>query len=79
MSYAGIGWVVWAHEENLPKELIFELHCKLTIARQKDLILTDLFKDLGSTELSFNLNFSRPAHPVLGSYFNLCIYAAFMF
>lgn len=44
MSYAGIGWVVWAHEENLPKELIFELHCKLTIARQKDLILIYLLK-----------------------------------
>ncbi|KIS65974.1 glutamate decarboxylase GAD1 [Mycosarcoma maydis] len=52
MVYPGLGWVLFRDNEQVPKELIFELHY------------------LGSVEYSFGLNFSRPAHPVIGQLFN---------
>ncbi|SJX66366.1 related to GAD1-glutamate decarboxylase [Sporisorium reilianum f. sp. reilianum] len=52
MVYPGLGWVLFRDNEQVPKELVFELHY------------------LGSVEYSFGLNFSRPAHPVIGQLFN---------
>ena len=52
MVYPGLGWVLFRNNEQVPKELVFELHY------------------LGSVEYSFGLNFSRPAHPVIGQLFN---------
>lgn len=52
MVYPGLGWVLFRNNDQVPKELVFELHY------------------LGSVEYSFGLNFSRPAHPVIGQLFN---------
>ncbi|EST07358.1 Pyridoxal phosphate-dependent decarboxylase [Kalmanozyma brasiliensis GHG001] len=52
MVYPGLGWVLFRDNEQVPKELVFELHY------------------LGSVEYSFGLNFSRPAHPIIGQLFN---------
>ena len=52
MVYPGLGWVLFRDNDQVPKELVFELHY------------------LGSVEYSFGLNFSRPAHPVIGQMFN---------
>ncbi|SPO31582.1 related to GAD1 - glutamate decarboxylase [Ustilago trichophora] len=52
MVYPGLGWVLFRSNDQVPKELVFELHY------------------LGSVEYSFGLNFSRPAHPVIGQMFN---------
>ncbi|SAM86190.1 related to GAD1-glutamate decarboxylase [Ustilago bromivora] len=52
MVYPGLGWVLFRSNDQVPKELVFELHY------------------LGSVEYSFGLNFSRPAHPVIGQLFN---------
>lgn len=61
----------------LPKELVFEVII-LQISLAYDVVLSSpssIYCDsqlhyLGSTEYSFNLNFSRPAAPMIGQYFN---------
>lgn len=65
--YVGCGYVIWKDSKHLPKEMIFELASPPLLL----LRLTWLQHYLGSIEYSFSLNFSRPAAPILGLYFNL--------
>lgn len=62
-----MGWIVWRGVEYLPKELIFELHYLGEVSR---FVPRNLPRLTEQTDYSFNLNFSRPAHPILGQMFN---------
>ncbi|SCZ97211.1 BZ3500_MvSof-1268-A1-R1_Chr4-2g07063 [Microbotryum saponariae] len=75
-AYVGVGWVIWrdtAHRGSIflqPHDQTFLLivspHDCLTVP--EDLVFKLTY--LGSVEYSFSLNFSRPAHPIIGQYYN---------
>ena len=78
LTSVGMGVVVWRRPDFLPAEMVFELHYLGQVSRKHAAtsIDTTWTGQTGSkilmmqTDYSFNLNFSRPAHPILAQMFN---------
>ena len=71
LTYAGLGWIIFRNEEQLPSYLKFELHylggTSFSLGLRGFVYVRILTV---GTEETYTLNFSRPGNQVIAQYFS---------